>query len=520
MKLKGLLLLLMMVPIMLFGQGEGVLSGKVSDEKGKGIEFVNIAVMGSTIGVSSDARGYYKLSLPSDTTLTIVFSFIGFKQIEKQIILKAGEKRVMNVTMYLSSTTLPDITVSDKQIKSENITKLNAREAVLLPSAGAGGIEDLVKTLPGVSSTNELSSQYNVRGGNFDENLIYVNGIEIYRPFLIGSGQQEGLSFINSRLISNIEFSAGGFSAEYGDKLSSVLDITYKKPKETAASLTLSMLGAEAHVEGATTNNKFSYLLGARYKNTKYILGGLETQGSYQPNFTDVQGLLTYNISPRFEISALGYYSRNSYIMIPETRQTDFGNIQESYRLTIYFDGKEVSNYNTMLGAVTLNFSPNKNINLKLIGSAYSAIESESYDIQGQYWIGQLETNMGSEQAGNVISNQGIGTYIEHARNFFYSTVVNIDHQGAYKYGEHILKWGVRFQHQYFDDQIKEWEMVDSAGYSLPHPIDSIGSSNPNQTPLEFLSTSTGHNLLSINNIDGYVQNAWTFYGKKTTFSY
>ncbi len=515
MKLKGLLLLLMMVPIMLFGQGEGVLSGKVSDEKGKGIEFVNIAVMGSTIGVSSDARGYYKLSLPSDTTLTIVFSFIGFKQIEKQIILKAGEKRVMNVTMYLSSTTLPDITVSDKQIKSENITKLNAREAVLLPSAGAGGIEDLVKTLPGVSSTNELSSQYNVRGGNFDENLIYVNGIEIHRPFLIGSGQQEGLSFINSRLISNIEFSAGGFSAEYGDKLSSVLDITYKKPKETAASLTLSMLGAEAHVEGATTNNKFSYLLGARYKNTKYILGGLETQGSYQPNFTDVQGLLTYNISPRFEISALGYYSRNSYIMIPETRQTDFGNIQESYRLTIYFDGKEVSNYNTMLGAVTLNFSPNKNINLKLIGSAYSAIESESYDIQGQYWIGQLETNMGSEQAGNVISNQGIGTYIEHARNFFYSTVVNIDHQGAYKYGEHILKWGVRFQHQYFDDQIKEWEMVDSAGYSLPHPIDSIGSSNPNQTPLEFLSTSTGHNLLSINNIDGYVQNAWTFYGKK-----
>lgn len=513
MKYRLLFFILLLLPAFAFGQKKnGVLYGKITDENGKAIEFANVAVQNTPYGVVSDSRGSYTLTLPADTLINIVFSFVGYEEVKTAVILKPEERRKNDVTMAVSSTMLPEMTVHDRAIKTSTITRLDAREAVLLPSAGAGGVEDLVKTLAGVSSTNELSSQYNVRGGNFDENLIYVNGIEIYKPFLVGSGQQEGLSFVNSRLVSNIDFSAGGFSAEYGDKLSSVLDITYKKPTITAGSLTLSMLGAEAHAEGMTSKGKLSYIIGARYKNTKYLLGKMDTKANYQPNFTDVQGLITYNVSSRFEITALGYYSRNSYLMVPTTRETDFGNLQASYRLKVYFDGQELSKYTTGLGAISLNYSPNEDLNLKLIGSAYSAVESESYDIQGQYWIGLLETNPGSEEYGNVIANQGVGTYIEHARNYFYSQVFNLDHKGAYKYRDNILKWGVRYQHQLFDDIINEWDMVDSAGYTQPHVIDSIlNPNNPMQTPLELKNVANGHNILYINNLDGYLQNAWQF---------
>ena len=512
MKFRYTLLILLMFPLLLSGQTKSnFIYGKITDDNGNALELVNIAVLGTSYGVTSNTRGQYELHLPADTLLDVVFSFVGYQQETRKIDLKNGEKRKVDVCLRLMSTTLSDVVVSDRQINSATITRLDAREIAMIPSSSAGGVEDLVKTLPGVSSTNELSSQYNVRGGNFDENLIYINGIEVYKPFLVGSGQQEGMSIINPRLVSNIDFSAGGFSAEYGDKLSSALDITYKKPILPAASLSLSFLGAEAHAEGSTFKNKLSYLVGARYKNNKYILGNMETKGTYQPNFTDIQGSLSYKITPRLEASAFGYYSRNSYLMIPETRQTDFGNVQAAHRITIYFDGKESSNYSTGLGAFTLNYSPNEDLNLKLIASTYSAVEAENYDIQGQYWIGQLETNPGSEQSGDVISNQGVGTYIEHARNDFYSQVFNIDHKGAYKKGSYTLKWGARYQHQYFDDFINEWEMIDSAGFSLPHPTDSIGSQNPPHPMFDIRNLSKGHNILSINNIDGYLHNEWSF---------
>ncbi len=506
----------MMIPVLLFGQSkDSYIYGKITDDNGSVLELVNIAVLGTSYGVSSNQKGQYELHLPADTLLNVVFSFVGYQQETRKIKLKAGEHRKVDVCLQSTSTTLSDVVVSDRQINSSSITRLDAREISLIPSSSAGGVEDLVKTLPGVSSTNELSSQYNVRGGNFDENLIYINGIEVYKPFLVGSGQQEGMSIINPSLVSNIDFSAGGFSAEYGDKLSSALDITYKKPSLTAASLSLSFLGAEAHAEGSLLKNKLSYLIGARYKNNKYILGNMETKGVYQPNFTDVQGILSYYISPRLEVSAFGYYSRNNYLMIPETRQTDFGNVQQAHRITIYFDGKEASNYNTGLGAFTLNFSPNEDLNLKLIASTYSAVEAENYDIQGQYWIGQLETNPGSEQTGNVISNQGVGTYIEHARNDFYSQVFNIDHKGAYKNSFYTLKWGARYQHQYFDDFINEWEMIDSAGFSLPHHADSIGSPNPPHPEFDIRHLSKSHNILTINNVDGFIHNEWSLNSKK-----
>ena len=514
---KLIIFILILIPTFAFAQKhEGVLYGKITDDNGKAIEFVNVAVQNTPYGVVSDSRGNYNLKLPADTLVNIVFSYVGYEEVRIEVKLKPEEQRKHDVKMLVTSTMLPEMTVQDQSIKSSTITRLDAKETVLLPTAGAGGVEDMVKTLAGVSSTNELSSQYNVRGGNFDENLIYVNGIEIYKPFLVGSGQQEGLSFINSRLVSNIDFSAGGFSAEYGDKLSSVLDITYKKPSLPAGSLTLSLLGAEAHAEGTAFKHKLSYLIGARYKNTKYLLGNMDTKADYQPNFSDIQALISYNISPRFEISALGYYSRNSYLMIPSTRETDFGNLQASYRLKVYFDGQELSRYTTGLGAITLNFSPNEDLNLKLIGSAFSTAESETYDIQGQYWIGLLETNTGSEEYGDVISNQGVGTYIEHARNYFYSRVFNIDHKGAYKYNDNVLKWGLRYQHQMFDDIVNEWEMTDSAGYTQPHVVDSIlNPNNPMQTPLELKNVALGHNELYINCLDGYLQNSWQFETEK-----
>ncbi len=510
---KLILFILLLLPTFAFAQKKvGFLYGKITDEDGKAVELVNVAVKNTPHGVVSDDRGKYRLILPADTLIDVVFSFVGYEEIDIKVSLKPDENLKHDVTMKVISTMLPEMTVQDQSIKASTITRIDARETILLPTAGAGGVEDMVKTLAGVSSTNELSSQYNVRGGNFDENLIYVNGIEIYKPFLVGSGQQEGLSFINSRLISNIDFSAGGFSSEYGDKLSSVLDITYKKPTITAGSLTLSLLGAEAHAEGMAFTGKMSYLIGARYKNTQYLLGNMDTKGDYRPNFTDVQGLITYNVSSRFEITALGYYSRNSYLMVPTTRETDFGNLQASYRLKVYFDGQELSKYTTGLGAISLNFSPNEDLNLKLIASAYSAVESETYDIQGQYWIGLLETNPGSEEQGDVIANQGVGTYIEHARNSFYSRVFNLDHKGAYKYRDNVLKWGLRYQHQLFDDIINEWDMTDSAGYTQPHVIDSIlNPNNPMQTPLELKNVANGHNILYVNNLDGYLQNSWQF---------
>ena len=283
------------------------LYGKVIDEQNHPIEMVNVVVLDLLVGQTTNARGTYELQVLSDTTLVVRFSFVGYEEKQVKVRLKKGENRKLDVTLKSTATMLPDAVISDRAMDASSLTRLNAKQATLIPSMG-GGVETLIKTLPGVVSNNELSSQYRVRGGNFDENLIYVNGIEIYRPFLVGSGQQEGLSFVNSQLVSNIEFSAGGFAAEYGDKMSSVLDVTYKTPRETAASLSLSLLGAEAHVEGATKNEKFTYLVGARYKNTALALGMMDTKGDYKPNFTDAQALFGYKFNEKWDLSCFGLY--------------------------------------------------------------------------------------------------------------------------------------------------------------------------------------------------------------------
>lgn len=504
---------LLIFPFVLSAQNRAQVKGVVTDERGKPLEYVNVAVKERSGGITTDEEGSYALFIPSNEEVTLYFSYIGYKQVSKQVNLDANEQFSLDVTMFTTSTTLPVAEVRDERLQSTSITKLNPKAAKLLPGVG-NGIESLIATLPGVSTNNELSSQYTVRGGNFDENLVYVNGIEIYRPFLIRSGQQEGLSFLNSALVSGISFSAGGFAAEYGDKLSSVLDITYKNPKEFAGSASVSLLGADVHLEGASKDGRFSYLFGSRYKSTKYVLNALETKGEYQPDFVDVQSLFQYQWSPKWDISLLAYYSRNKYNLIPETRETDFGTIQEAYRLTVYFDGQEVDQYRTGMAGLTLSHRPNSKTELKLIASAFNTVESETYDILGQYWIGKLDTNLGSEEFGNVTQAQGVGGFIDHARNYFNATVLNIDHKGTYAKDNSVTKWGVRYQLQDIHDRMKEWELIDSAGYTLPRPIDEIGSLNPTRPDLLLNNVAKANNQLLIHNANAFVQQSWNLYDK------
>ena len=483
--------------------------GKVIDDHNHPIEMANVVVLDLLVGQTTNARGAYELSVLSDTTLVINFSFIGYEPKQVTLRLKSGERRKIDVMLTSTATALPDVVISDRATEASSLTRLDAKKATLLPSIG-GGVETLIKTLPGVVSNNELSSQYRVRGGNFDENLIYVNGIEIYRPFLVGSGQQEGLSFVNSQLVNNIEFSAGGFAAEYGDKMSSVLDVTYKTPNETAGSLTLSLLGAEAHVEGATNNEKFSYLVGARYKNTALALGMMDTKGDYRPNFTDAQALLKYKLSERWDLSFLSYYSKNRYMLIPRNAKINGGTIDFPFQVNVYFDGQEVDDYATGLGAMTLSYKPNKDLNLKWIASAYSAYETETYDIQEEYHFGIRNTSLGSENVGEVIEDHEVGTMTKHARNDFYAQVYNLDHKGLYSFGQSLLKWGLRFQHQDIYDVVDEWQMMDSAGYTLPHTPDVIGGYPEILPDIEMDFVHKANNILSVNNLDGFVQNSWT----------
>ena len=318
----------------------------------------------------------------------------------------------------------------------------------------SGGIEAVLKTLPGVSSNNELSSQYNVRGGNYDENLVYVNDIEIYRPFLVRSGQQEGLSFINPDLVGSLSFSAGGFEAKYGDKMSSVLDVKYKRPRKFAATVAGSLLGGSAHVEGSSKDYRFSYLGGFRYRTNQYILGSLDTDGAYRPQFMDAQGLLNFDINEKWSVSALVNYAQNKYNFVPENRETDFGTISEALRFTVFFDGQEVNTFETMLGALTAEYRPEPKLKLKLIASGFRSNETETFDVQGQYFLGQLENNFGSDNLGEVAFNRGIGTFLDHARNYLTANVVSLRHIGKWFDGYRILDWGIKYQYEDITDRL------------------------------------------------------------------
>ena len=484
--------------------------GVITDTGKKPLELVNVTVQGLPGGTSTNADGKYELSVPAEKEIRIVVSYIGFSSSGVDISLHEGAVYTLDFVMESETQTLPDVVIEDTRIRHSTLERINPKNVRVIPSV-TGSVESMIKTMPGVSSNNELSSQYSVRGGNFDENLVYVNDIEIYRPFLVSSGNQEGLSFLNPALVSSISFSAGGFDAKYGDKMSSVLDITYKRPSDLAGSLDLSLLGGSAHLEGISKNKRLSFLFGIRQKSNQYILRGLDTKGDYQPVFTDLQGWLNYSLSPKWDISFLGNFSRNKYNFKPIIRETDYGNITEAYRLTIYYDGQEVDSYINGMGAFTATYQPYENLKMRFIASAYQSVESETYDLQGQYWIGLLENDFGAgeEEFDEVIQTIGVGTFLEHARNYLTTRVASMQHRGTWLANEHLFTWGVNYQHEFIDDYLSEWDLIDSAGYSLPRPADSIGFSNPFVQPYHPLSLDAavkGHNTFSSHRITAFFQ--------------
>ncbi len=486
----------------------GFIKGKVISNHNKVIELANVAIIGEKGGATTNKNGEFKLQVSANKEITLAVTYVGYADVKKKIKVKAGETKVVKLILKPISTNLPDFEVKDEQLRTQSMVRLNPKDAQIAPSLTAG-VSDIIKTLPGVSSNNEMSSQYSVRGGNFDENLIYVNDIEIYRPFLVNSGQQEGLSFVNSALVSSLLFSAGGFGVQYGDKMSSVLDVKYITPTEFGGSFSASLLGADLSFGGVAAKNKLTYLVGARYKTNSYLLNSLQTQGEYQPEFMDVQTLLTYKLNKKWKLSFLGYYSHNKYKVVPANRETDFGTFKEVIRFKVYFDGNETDKYDMYQGGLTLGFNPNKHTNLKMIVSAFNTNESETYDIQGQYWIGQAETAATNGDFAETVQSQGVGTYLLHARNYFIASVVSAEHKGSIIRKNGVLKWGVRYQYQMVDDKLHEWEMVDSAGYSLPNPTGTPGDAHPDNPNIEVKKYVSAANTLNTNKVSAYLSNQW-----------
>ena len=363
--------------------------GKITDVNNNPLEAVNISIIDIKGGETSNKEGNYNISIKANRSYVIAFSFIGYQTEKIRIpMLKKGQEYILNIILKESNTVLESIIVKDQKSRKNNLSRIKTKHVEVIPGS-SGGIESVLKTLPGVSSANELSSQYSVRGGNFDENLVYVNGIEVYRPFLIHSGQQEGLSFVNTDLVGSILFSAGGFSAKYGDKMSSVLDIKYKQPKKIASSLSLSLLGGSAHLEGLSKNRRLSYLVGLRHKSNQYILNSLDTEAEYSPRFSDLQTFINYKLNTNWDITLLTNISSNQYQMIPQDRNTDFGTFNEALRLTIFFEGQELDKYETYFGALSTKYNPNTKLQLELTSSAFQTYEEENFDILGEYWLYQ-----------------------------------------------------------------------------------------------------------------------------------
>jgi len=487
------------------------LFGKITDEAGKPIESANISIKNSSIGTVSNRNGEFLLRIPAKKPVVIVFSIIGYQAIEKIITAPEEQRFELNISLLKKDHQIDEVQVTDQRRNKTNMDRIDPKYITNIVDAGTGGVEALIKTLPGVSTNNELSSQYSVRGGNFDENLVYVNDIEVYRPFLIRAGQQEGMSFINSDMVSSIEFSAGGFDAKYGDKMSSVLDIKYRKPTEFAGSASVSLLGGSLQLEDISKNGKFSHITGIRYKTNRYLLGTLDEKGEYNPRFIDAQTYMTYRFSNTFDVSFLGNVAQNQYDFIPQTRKTSFGTFNNAYNATVYFEGQEVDKFVTSTGALVANYHRGERLNLKFIASAFQSKEEETYDIQGDYYLNELERNLGSENLGDSVLNIGLGSFLNHARNYLDANVYSLEHKGAYNSDSHLLNWGVKAQTERISDQMNEWIMRDSTGYSLPHDSTNMDIPyDPNAIrELNLYSTTNTDTTIYSTRFTGFIQDTY-----------
>ena len=508
--------IIFIVPTVLAQSQKVRIYGYVVDTDNRGIELVNVYVKQTQTGTTTNKNGYYDLNFEYSDSITIVYSMIGYKALETTLL---PTQRVMQISTILEEDRelLDEVEVKAIRRQTNSMDQVDITAVKLMPDAAGGGIESMLITFAGVQQNNELSSQYNVRGGNFDENSVYVNGMEVYRPLLIRSGQQEGLSFVNTNMVENVQFSAGGYDAQYGDKMSSVLDITYKQPTRFEASASVSLLGAHAYVGWG--NGRHSQMHGIRYKTSQYLLGSLDTQGSYKPNYIDYQTQMTWTLDKpksnddsdetnhegKWKLTVLGNFSQNSYQFVPDSQSTSFGTYQTSRNLTIYFDGNEKDMFRTGYAAAQLQYKPLRNLNFGLNLSGYYTNERETFDISGEYILSEKPINTQTDEQAEA-TVLGTGLYHEHARNRLQAGVATVALNGEWtneQTGEHVkrwsnkLKWELSAQGEWISDYINEWEWRDSMGYSMPVTPQSM----------ELYYSMRGESQMKTIRVQGYVQN-------------
>ena len=485
---------------------KAVIKGIILDEN-------NIPVYGANVtykdtGTISDFNGFYLLEIPSKEDVTITFSHLSHKKVQITVNLSPNEDYELNPVMNTSIEQISEVIITGRENKRvEGVTTISPEVIRKMVGANAG-VENLLKSLPGVNGNDELSTQYAVRGGNYDENLVYVNEIEVYRPFLIRSGQQEGLSFVNSDLTSNVEFSAGGFQAKYGDKLSSVLDITYRRPVDFGATIDASLLGVSGSAEGISKNGRLSGILGIRYRDNSLLVQAKETETNYQPRFADAQTYLTYKLSNKFELSFLGNISINQYNYRPLTRQTNFGTITDPIALLVFYEGREEDRYNTYFGALKSTWVVSDNYTAKFIASLYQTTEQEYYDILAEYRLGEVNTDIGSQDLGTVEFTRGIGSQLTHARNDLDALILNVEHKGNLSIEENKIEYGIKYTREDIRDRVQEYEIIDSAGFSIRPPIFPPNNQpyDPNTSPIVPYTNVRAYNDVQIDRFSGYAQ--------------
>ena len=503
---KLLLSVLLFFAITLSYSQKAILRGIITNDSKEVIAGANV-ISGNT-GTISDLNGFYLLEIPANQDIVVIFSHVGHKNVKITLNLSHNEDYEFNPVLNTSIEEIGTVVISGRENKRvEGVTSLSPE--VIRKMVGANpGVENLLKSLPGVSSNNELSTQYGVRGGNYDENLVYVNEIEVYRPFLIRSGQQEGLSFVNSDLTSNVEFSAGGFQAKYGDKLSSVLDITYRKPVAFGVSADMSLLGAGAAIETISKNGRLSGITGLRYRDNSLFVKAQETETNYRPKFADAQTYWTYRFTSKFELSFLGNISINDYRYQPLMRQTNFGTLTDPIALLIFYEGQEKDNYKTYFGALKGTWAVSNHYTAKIISSLYHTTEQEYYDILAEYRLGEVNTDIGSPSLGNVEYTRGVGGQLTHARNDLDALILNIEHKGNIAVEEHSFEYGIKYTREDIRDRVQEYEMIDSAGFTIRPPI-IPGNNQPYQpytSPLIPYTNVRAFNNVVINRFSGYAQ--------------
>ena len=494
------------MPILAIGQ-TATIKGVILNVQYQPIQGANVT-SGSN-GTITNLNGFYSLKIPSNIDVGIKISHLNYKFIEATFNLKNGETLEFNPVLNDSYEQIETIVIKGSKRKDlEGITTISPQ--IIRSIKGAQpGVENLLKTLPGVNITNELSTQYSVRGGNFDENLVYVNEIEVYRPFLVRSGQQEGLSFVNTAMVQNLDFSAGGFQAKYGDKLSSVLDITYRTPIDFRVQADINLLGGSITTETVSKNSKFSAITGLRYRDNSFLVNSKETDTNFNPIFADAQTYFTYRFSDKFHLSFLGNLAINHYQYAPTIRQTNFGTLDNPVALQVFYEGQENDKYQTYFGAFKGSYFVNENLTLKLITSTFHTTEQEYFDILAQYRLGEVNSNIGDENLGEVEFTEGIGSQLNHARNDLDALITNIEHKGYLKSQDNNFEWSIKYTNEDIRDRIVEWEVIDSAGFLINPPnLDQFNNQpyTADQGPIVPFQNIHATNRTKINRIQAFGQ--------------